>query len=130
MDNFLERLDTKIKLAKKEQESMGKFYNDLKKVLIEIIQEDFLNSVPDEIVEGKEITFESSMIRIASDSTREEHRLHINGKIIENYRCDELPVVEFRKSIYKDVAKDLSNLIGKEVFCTRGMDWLKFICYY
>jgi len=129
MDNFLERLEAKIKLAKKEPEAVENFDNELKKILIHIVQEDFLNSVPDEIVDGKEIKLESSLIKIVSISDR-GCRLRINDKIIENYRCDELPVVEFRKSIYKEVAEELSILIGKQVFCTRGMDWLKFICYY
>lgn len=135
MDNsFLERLEakikkTKIKKAKKKPQATGKFYDEFKKKLIYIIQEDFLNSVPNEIVDGKEIILESRLIKIEIFSDR-EFLLNIDDEIIQNYRCYELSATELRKAIYKDIAEELSNLIGKKVVYTRGMEWLKFICYY
>ena len=131
-NNFLERLNEKIQSAKKIPAEPKETFDEVKKKLISIIQEDFLNSIPDEIVEGKEIMLDSRWIRIENKSEK-EYCIMIGNEIIQNYKCNHHDYYErarFLSNLEKQIVSELSHLIGRRVVSVCSSDSLHFFCYY
>ena len=123
---FLEKLNNKIELSKGKLDAF-----ELKRIMLPIIQQDFIDSVAEIFEKDKKIMLQSRMFEIITKNGV-EHYIIINDRKIklnydsEMYLCIENAFLDLRVQI----VQELKEMLGENVFSELKNDKLFFYCYY